>query len=73
MALTASATPRCAQSRQIAPSFLITPLSSVQADITRSLKMSSDNLFKVVHSFNRENLFYEVPAMQLSGHQNANN
>ncbi|KAG8816951.1 hypothetical protein FRC18_000746, partial [Serendipita sp. 400] len=32
----------------------------VQDDIVSSLKMSRDHLFKVVHPFNRANLFYEV-------------
>ncbi|KAI0042405.1 P-loop containing nucleoside triphosphate hydrolase protein [Auriscalpium vulgare] len=32
----------------------------VQSDIVRSLRMSSDRLYKVVHPFNRPNLFYEV-------------
>ncbi|KIO20767.1 hypothetical protein M407DRAFT_219952, partial [Tulasnella calospora MUT 4182] len=32
----------------------------VQDDIVKNLKMSKDHLFKVVHPFNRENLFYEV-------------
>ena len=32
----------------------------VQDDIVSSLRMSPDHLFKVVHPFNRPNLFYEV-------------
>ncbi|KAI0269956.1 ATP-dependent DNA helicase [Gloeopeniophorella convolvens] len=34
--------------------------SLVQDDIARSLGMAPDRLFKVVHPFNRPNLFYEV-------------
>ncbi|PVF95214.1 ATP-dependent DNA helicase [Serendipita vermifera] len=34
--------------------------ATVQDDIISSLKMSSDHLFKVVHPFNRSNIFYEV-------------
>ncbi|GBE85105.1 ATP-dependent DNA helicase [Sparassis crispa] len=37
-----------------------TATEAVQEDIVRSLKMSTDNLFKAVHPFNRANLFYEV-------------
>ncbi|KAF7298698.1 ATP-dependent DNA helicase [Mycena indigotica] len=37
-----------------------TATPTVQADIIRSLEMSSDHLVKVVHPFNRSNLFYEV-------------
>ncbi|KZT11848.1 ATP-dependent DNA helicase [Laetiporus sulphureus 93-53] len=37
-----------------------TATPAVQDDIVRSLKISEGNLFKVVHPFNRENLFYEV-------------
>lgn len=33
---------------------------SVQLDIVKSLGMSLDHLYKVVHPFNRANLFYEV-------------
>ncbi|KIM30825.1 hypothetical protein M408DRAFT_327788 [Serendipita vermifera MAFF 305830] len=32
----------------------------VQDDIVANLKMSKDHLFKVVHPFNRKNIFYEV-------------
>lgn len=32
----------------------------VQEDIVSSLKMSRDHFFKVVHPFNRPNLFYEI-------------
>ncbi|EMD39586.1 hypothetical protein CERSUDRAFT_111898 [Gelatoporia subvermispora B] len=32
----------------------------VQDDIVRSLKMAEDHMLKVVHPFNRSNLFYEV-------------
>lgn len=32
----------------------------VQADIIENLRMSHEHLFKVVHPFNRANLFYEV-------------
>jgi hypothetical protein len=32
----------------------------VQLDILRSLRISENSLFKVVHPFNRPNLFYEV-------------
>ncbi|EPQ51113.1 ATP-dependent DNA helicase [Gloeophyllum trabeum ATCC 11539] len=35
-----------------------TPL--VQDDIVKSLKMSDEHLFKVVHPFNRANLYYEI-------------
>jgi superfamily II DNA helicase RecQ len=59
MALTASATPS-----------LVNPISrlratvqflhSVQDDIVTDLNLSSEHLFKVVHPFNRRNLFYEV-------------
>ncbi|RXW24089.1 hypothetical protein EST38_g1747 [Candolleomyces aberdarensis] len=37
-----------------------TATDDVQKDITRSLKLSSDNLFQALHPFNRENLFYEI-------------
>ncbi|KDQ62727.1 hypothetical protein JAAARDRAFT_66384 [Jaapia argillacea MUCL 33604] len=37
-----------------------TATPAVQDDIVRSLKMSEDHLYKVVHPFNRPNLFYEV-------------
>ncbi|KAI0917389.1 hypothetical protein AcW1_007413 [Taiwanofungus camphoratus] len=37
-----------------------TATPTVQDDIIRSLKMSRDDLFKIVHPFNRSNLFYEV-------------
>ena len=33
---------------------------SVQSDIATSLKMSASNMYKVVHPFNRPNLYYEV-------------
>lgn len=33
---------------------------SVQDDIVRSLNMLEEDLFKVIHPFNRANLFYEV-------------
>ncbi|KAG8933423.1 hypothetical protein FRC02_011882 [Tulasnella sp. 418] len=33
---------------------------AVQDDIIANLKLSHDHLFKVVHPFNRDNLFYEV-------------
>lgn len=66
MALTASATAAsvnifsCAKTA-IYSRFPLCPLS-VQDDIIQSLKMSQKDLFKVVHPFNRENLFYEVSA-----------
>lgn len=37
-----------------------TATTAVQLDIIRTLKMSEQHLFKVVHPFNRPNLFYEV-------------
>jgi superfamily II DNA helicase RecQ len=35
-------------------------IPSVRADIIASLKIGGQNLFSVVHPFNRENIFYEV-------------
>ncbi|KAF7299551.1 ATP-dependent DNA helicase [Mycena chlorophos] len=40
-----------------------TATPAVQADIIRSLGISTDHLVKVVHPFNRGNLFYEVKYM----------
>ncbi|KAJ7133631.1 P-loop containing nucleoside triphosphate hydrolase protein [Mycena epipterygia] len=40
-----------------------TATASVQLDIIRSLGMSEEHLVKVVHPFNRANLFYEVRYM----------
>ncbi|KAJ6585409.1 P-loop containing nucleoside triphosphate hydrolase protein [Mycena capillaripes] len=40
-----------------------TATPSVQLDIIRSLGMSEEHLFKVIHPFNRANLFYEVRYM----------
>ncbi|GLB38647.1 putative helicase family. RecQ subfamily protein [Lyophyllum shimeji] len=37
-----------------------TATPEVQADIIRSLQMSEDRLYRALHPFNRENLFYEV-------------
>ncbi|RDB14537.1 ATP-dependent DNA helicase Q-like 3 [Hypsizygus marmoreus] len=37
-----------------------TATSTVQLDIIRSLGMSEDRLYRAMHPFNRENLFYEV-------------
>ncbi|KAH9947446.1 ATP-dependent DNA helicase [Amylocystis lapponica] len=37
-----------------------TATAVVQDDIVSSLKMSPDHLFKVVHPFNRANLYYEI-------------
>ncbi|KAJ6612253.1 P-loop containing nucleoside triphosphate hydrolase protein [Mycena sp. CBHHK59/15] len=37
-----------------------TATGAVQLDIIRSLGMSEEHLFKVIHPFNRANLFYEV-------------
>ncbi|OBZ71199.1 Bloom syndrome protein [Grifola frondosa] len=37
-----------------------TATNVVQEDILRSLKISGEHLFKVIHPFNRDNLFYEV-------------
>lgn len=61
MALTASATPASVFLCYM-PSFSLCQrcFASVQDDIVQSLKMSKDHLFKVVHPFNRFNLFYEV-------------
>jgi superfamily II DNA helicase RecQ len=58
--------PQCISSSS--PSVLIFAdvLSSVQDDIMASLKMCKDHLFKVVHPFNRANLFYEVQYMSPS-------
>ncbi|KII90932.1 hypothetical protein PLICRDRAFT_174284 [Plicaturopsis crispa FD-325 SS-3] len=40
-----------------------TATATVQLDIVKSLGMSLDHLYKVVHPFNRANLFYEVRYM----------
>ncbi|KAJ7274146.1 P-loop containing nucleoside triphosphate hydrolase protein [Mycena rebaudengoi] len=37
-----------------------TATAAVQLDIIRSLGMSEEHLYKVIHPFNRANLFYEV-------------
>ncbi|EIW81225.1 ATP-dependent DNA helicase [Coniophora puteana RWD-64-598 SS2] len=37
-----------------------TATPSVQRDIIRSLRMDEQNMYKAVHPFNRDNLFYEV-------------
>ncbi|PFH49957.1 hypothetical protein AMATHDRAFT_86106 [Amanita thiersii Skay4041] len=37
-----------------------TATPTVQSDIIRSLNMNEDMLFRALHPFNRENLFYEV-------------
>lgn len=56
MALTASATATCVIILCYKP---IANHVSVQDDVVRSLRMS-DQMFRVVHPFNRGNLFYEV-------------
>ena len=59
MALTASATPSSVSPH---PTLQCTVqyLHRVQNDIVTNLNLSSEHLFKVVHPFNRRNLFYEV-------------
>jgi superfamily II DNA helicase RecQ len=59
MALTASATPSLVNSH-LAFEFTVHYLHRVQDDIVTNLDLSSEHLFKVVHPFNRPNLFYEV-------------
>ncbi|KAK7048706.1 ATP-dependent DNA helicase [Favolaschia claudopus] len=45
------------------PDFFSLTVHSVQRDIIRSLGLSEDHLVKVVHPFNRANLYYEVQYM----------
>ncbi len=59
MALTASATPSLVNPYPTLQR-TIQYLHRVQNDIVANLNLSSEHLFKVVHPFNRQNLFYEV-------------
>lgn len=59
MALTASATPSLV-SPHLTLECTVQYLHRVQDDIVTNLNLSSEHLFKVVHPFNRQNLFYEV-------------
>jgi hypothetical protein len=60
MALTASATPTLVHSFVLDPSGTNANYNSVQDDIVANLKMSGEHFFKVVHPFNRKNIYYEV-------------
>ena len=59
MALTASATPSLV-GPYLTLECTVQYLHRVQDDIVTNLNLSSEHLFKVVHPFNRQNLFYEV-------------
>jgi len=59
MALTASATPSLVKPH-LTCDCIVQYLHRVQNDIVTNLNLSSEHLFKVVHPFNRRNLFYEV-------------
>jgi len=59
MALTASATPSLVNFH-LTFECTVQYLYSVQDDIITNLNLSLEHLLKVVHPFNRQNLFYEV-------------
>ena len=59
MALTASATPSLVN-LDLTFECTVQYFHRVQDDIVTSLNLSLEHLLKVVHPFNRQNLFYEV-------------